>query len=42
MTHLTFIMLPIATVGDTLLFPILSGGLGGAAVLYFLAKIQTK
>ena len=42
MTNQAFILLPIATIVDSLLYPILSGGLGAVVAVFFLAKLQHK
>jgi len=42
MTNQAFILLPIAFIGYSLFYSILSGGLGGAVVIFFLAKLQGK
>jgi hypothetical protein len=42
MTDLRFVILPIAAAGYSLLSIIFGGGLGGAAVVFFLAKPLCK
>jgi len=42
MSDLAFIILPIAAVGYSMLYLILGGGLGGAVVIFFLAKLLGK
>jgi hypothetical protein len=42
MTDLARITHPIAAVGDSMLYLILGGGLGGAVVIFFPAKLPGK
>ena len=42
MTDLAFIVLPIAAAGYSLLYLIFGGGIGGAIVIFIVAKMLGK
>jgi hypothetical protein len=42
MYHLAFMILPFAAVGYSMLYLLFGGGLGGAVVIFIIAKIFGK
>jgi hypothetical protein len=42
MNDLAFILLPIAAVGYSMLYLLFGGGLGGAVVIFLMAKLLGK
>ena len=42
MNELAFVLLPIAAIGYSMLYLLFGGGLGGAVVIFIIAKLLGK